>query len=343
MKNNFNRLNTIYKAIFITATMGLNIWIGVSLKNIKISLGLLIFSLFIITMIFIQERLYKRYMEDIFINLSDMLATIIDMRNNVVFSTMEDTIFSKLQHQTIKLTNILTEKNKKIENDRNEIKALISDIAHQLKTPITNLKMYGEFLQDESLSNKERKEFSKIIMMSLDRLSFLVESMIKISRLESGVINLRPQLNDLNDTVLLAISQVQKKARNKNINIKLEEIDKVKTTHDKNWTTEAIFNVLENAVKYTPENGDIKVVVRSYEMFARIDIEDNGIGIDEEEISKLFSRFYRGKNIGDVQGIGIGLYLTREIVSKQGGYIKANAKKEGASFSVFLPVNKIRE
>ncbi|WP_317982853.1 sensor histidine kinase [Romboutsia faecis] len=206
---------------------------------------------------------------------------------------------------------------------------------------MTNLKMYGEFLQDESLSNEERKEFNEIIMMSLDRLSFLVESMIKMSRLESGVINLRPQLDDLNGTVLFAISQVQKKARNKNIHIKLENIDKVDTIHDINWTAEAIFNILENSVKYTPENGNIEVVVRSYEMFVRIDIEDDGIGIDEEEIPKLFSRFYRGKNVGDVEGIGIGLYLTREIVSKQGGYIKINHKKVGSSFSIFLPINKI--
>ena len=341
MKKNFSKLNMTYKLIFIAVTIGFNIWVDLSLKKINISLGLLIFSLFIISMIFIQERLYKNYMEDIFIDLSDMLGTIIDMKNEVVFSTMDDTIFSKLQYQTIKLTNILTEKNKRIENDRNEIKSLISDIAHQLKTPITNLKMYGEFLQDESLSNEERKEFNEIIMMSLDRLSFLVDSMIKMSRLESGVINLRPQLNDLNGTVLLAISQVQKKARNKNIHIKLENIDKVETIHDINWTAEAVFNILENAVKYTPENGNIEVVVRSYEMFVRIDIEDNGIGIDEEEIPKLFSRFYRGKNVGDVEGIGIGLYLTREIVSKQGGYIKINHKKVGSSFSMFLPINKI--
>ena len=178
MKKNFSKLNMTYKLIFIAVTIGFNIWVGLSLKKINISLGLLIFSLFIISMIFIQERLYKNYMEDIFIDLSDMLGTIIDMKNKVVFSTMDDTIFSKLQYQTIKLTNILTEKNKRIENDRNEIKSLISDIAHQLKTPITNLKMYGEFLQDESLSNEERKEFNEIIMMSLDRLSFLVESMI---------------------------------------------------------------------------------------------------------------------------------------------------------------------
>ena len=219
MKKKFDITNTIYKIIFIITTIALNIWIGIKLKNIEISLVFFIFSLFINLMMFIQEILYKRYMEDIFIDLSNMLSTIIDMKNEVVFSTMEDTIFSKLQHQTLKLTNILTEKNKQIEKDKNEIKALISDIAHQLKTPITNLKMYGEFLKDESLSDEERKEFNEVMLLSLDRLSFLVESMIKMTRLESGVINLKLQLNDLNDTVLVAISQVQKKAQSKNINI----------------------------------------------------------------------------------------------------------------------------
>ena len=115
MKKNFSKLNMTYKLIFIAVTIGFNIWVYLSLKKINISLGLLIFSLFIISMIFIQERLYKNYMEDIFIDLSDMLGTIIDMKNKVVFSTMDDTIFSKLQYQTIKLTNILTEKNKRIE------------------------------------------------------------------------------------------------------------------------------------------------------------------------------------------------------------------------------------
>lgn len=338
MKNNFNKINTIYKIIYISVILIFNIWVGINFKNREITLALLIFSLFIISMIFIQEKLYEIYIKDILIDLSDMLSTIIDLKNEVVFSTMEDTIFSKLQYQTIKLTNILIEKNKKIEKDKDEIKALISDIAHQLKTPITNLKMYGEFLQDENLSDKERKEFNDIIMISLERLNFLVESMIKMSRLESGVINLKLKLNDLNDTVILAISQIQKKSRKKNIHIDLEEIDKVEIIHDKNWTAEAIFNLLENSVKYTQENGYINVIIRKYDMFARIDIEDNGMGINEDEISKLFGRFYRGKNTGDIEGIGIGLYLTREIISKHGGYIKAKSKKDGSIFSLFLPI-----
>ena len=337
MKNNFNKINNIYKIIIILITICLNIYSLFSFKNLKISLLLLAFSIFAIAMFFIQEKRYEDYIKYSLLDLSDMLQTIIDMKDEEVFSTMEDTIFSKLQYQTIKLTNILNAKNKQMENERNEIKSLVSDIAHQLKTPLTNLKMYGEFFKDESLSSEERKEFSDIMNLSLDRLTFLVESMIKMSRLESGVINLRSEINDLNDTVIHAISQVQKKAIEKNIDIELFQKDKIKILHDKNWISEAIFNILENGVKYTPSNGKIKVSIQSYEMFVRIDVEDNGIGIKEEEIPKIFTRFYRGNNVGNTEGIGIGLYLTRSIISKHGGYIQVMSSESGSRFSVFLP------
>lgn len=340
MKMCFNKINNIYKFIIILITIILNIWIYLNLKNLNISLLLLVFSMFILVMFFIQERRYENYIKCSLLDLSDMLQTIIEMKDKEIFSTMEDTIFSKLQYQTIKLTNILNAKNEQMETERNEIKALVSDIAHQLKTPLTNLKIYEEFFKDESLTVEERKEFSEIMTISLDRLTFLVESMIKMSRLEGNVINLRIEKNYLNDTVILAISQVQKKAREKNINIEFIQIDKVEIIHDKNWISEAIFNILENGVKYTKENGEIKVTIQSYEMFVRIDIEDNGIGIKEEEIPKIFMRFYRGNNVGSTEGIGIGLYLTRTIISKHGGYIQVSSNKNGSIFSVFLP-NKL--
>ena len=337
MKGNIYKIGTIIESILILTTIIFNIIIYILVKNIKLSFIVFIFSMFIIVIFFIYRFIYKKYMENIFINLSNMLSTIIDIREDIVFSTIEDSLFSKLQHQTIKLTNILKNKNKQIEEERNEIQELISDIAHQLKTPLTNLKMYGEFLKDESLSEDERKEFFEIVMYSLNRLSFLVESMIKMSRLESGVITLRPNLSNLNDTLLMSINQVQKKAKEKKININLEEVDKIKIYHDKNWISEAIFNLLENAVKYSNYKSKIDIKIQSYEMFIRIDVKDNGIGIQEDELSKIFRRFYRGSNVEDEEGIGIGLYLTREIVSKHGGYIKVKSNNKGSIFSVFLP------
>ena len=179
---------TLSKIIIVLAII-FNVYIYVISESIEVFFATLIFSLFMIFSFFIYKIVYKKHMENIFIQLSDMLQTIIDMKDKEVFSSIEDTLFSKLQYQTIKLTTILKNKNSQIEEERNEIQKLISDIAHQLKTPLTNLKMYGEFLQDESLSKEERKEFYDIVMSSLNRLSFLVESMIKMSRLEKLTIH----------------------------------------------------------------------------------------------------------------------------------------------------------
>lgn len=336
MDKKFDRKNTAFKICLIIICLIFNMLIGFLSKSFKITLIVLVFNLIIIFMFFIYERMFHNYTKDILIKLSDMLATISDMRETEVFSMIDDSLFSKLQHQTLRLTNILKTQNSKIENDKNEIKSLISDIAHQLKTPLTNMKMYSEFLQDEDLTKEERQEFNEIILLSLDKLCFLVESMIKMSRLESSVISINQKYEDLNDTILMAITQLYKKAEMKNIAIDFRQKDKVNLYHDKKWTCEAIFNIIENAIKYSKENSKINIAIQKYEMFTRIDIEDHGIGIKEEEIPKIFSRFYRGQNVQDKEGIGIGLYLSRQIITKQDGYIKVKSQDTGSTFSVFM-------
>lgn len=337
MKTNYNLKILIYKTSIILFCFLFNTIIYFKTLNIQITIITAIFSLGIISFVFLYDTLFKNYMTSILEELSDMLETISHMKSEEVFSTMEDTIFSKLQSQTTRLTNILISQNKEIEEEKNEIKSLISDIAHQLKTPLSNIKIYSEFLQDDNLKEDERKEFNNIVLFSLNKLTFLVESMIKMSRLESGVIGLKLERDSLNETVLLALCQVQKKARNKNILIGLNEVDKIIINHDKNWLSEAIFNILENGVKYTKDGGKIDITIKTYEVFCRVDIEDNGIGISEDEFPKIFSRFYRGRNIGGAEGIGIGLYLSRKIIMQHGGYIKVNSNNGGSKFSIFLP------
>ncbi|MCB2354188.1 sensor histidine kinase [Clostridium estertheticum] len=336
MKTNYNLKMLIYKTSIILFCFLFNTTNYFKTLNIQITIITAIFSLGIISFIFLYDILFKNYMTSILEELSDMLETISRMESEEVFLTTEDTIFSKLQSQTTKLTNLLISQNKEIEEEKNEIKSLISDIAHQLKTPLSNIKMYSEFLQDDNLKEDERKEFNTIVLFSLNKLTFLVESMIKMSRLESGVIGLKLEKDSLNETVLLALCEVQKKARNKHILIGLNEVDKIIINHDKNWLSEAIFNILENGVKYTKNGGRIDITIKTYEVFCRVDIEDNGIGINEDEFPKIFSRFYRGRNIGDAEGIGIGLYLSREIIMQHGGYIKVNSNNGGSKFSIFL-------
>ena len=338
---NMARLDKIYillNFVIFTICLLFNIYIFKSTKdyNINISIATLIFTLAIFVILYLQKIFFKKYIDEILVDLSDMLSTISDMREEEIFSMIDDSIFSKLQHQTLKLINVLKAQNKKMENEKNEIKSLISDISHQLKTPLANMKMYSEFLQQEDLSEEERKEFYEIILLSLDKLCFLVESMIKMSRLDSSVINLHKTNADINDAVVSAISQLYKKAQLKNINIEFEQNRKILIDYDKKWTSEAIFNIIENAVKYSLEDTTIFVSIEKYEIFTRIDIKDQGIGISEEEIPKIFGRFYRGRNVLDEEGIGIGLYLSREIISKQGGYIKVKSSEAGSVFSIFL-------
>lgn len=333
----YNLKLMIFKSICVILGIVLNLIIYLRTKDGYLTLITLIVTLLMISLNFLYDKILKNYMAFILENLSDMLDTIISMKEKETFSTVDDTIFSKLQNQINKLTNILISQNKRIEEEKNQIKMLISDISHQLKTPISNITLYSEFLKDEDLTKEERLEFNNIVILSINKLTFLVESMIKMSRLESGVISLKFKEGSLNETVLLSLNQVYKKAEKKNITISLEEKSNIKINQDKNWLSEAIFNVLENAIKYTERGGRINITLSSYEVFSRIDIEDNGIGISEEEFPKIFSRFYRGTNSYEVEGIGIGLYLTREIITKHNGYIKVSSNEEGSKFSIFLP------
>lgn len=336
---NLSNIEIILNFIIILICIIFNIFIFINLKDYNINIFIITccFTIIILGIFYLQKIVFKNYINDILTKLSDMLATISDMNETEVFSMIDDSIFSKLQHQTLRLINILKSQNKKMEYEKNEIKSLISDIAHQLKTPLTNMKIYSEFLQYENLLEEDRIEFNKVIMLSLDKLCFLVESMIKMSRLESSIINLHKRPSEINESILSAITQLYKKAQLKNIKIEFSLKENIKLNYDKKWTTEAIFNIIENAIKYSHKDSTIFINVEKYEIFTRIDIKDEGIGISEEEIPKIFKRFYRGSNVLNEEGIGIGLYLSREIVTKQGGYIKVKSYKNGSIFSIFLP------
>ena len=336
---NLSNIEIILNFIIILICIIFNIFIFINLKDYNINIFIITccFTIIILGIFYLQKIVFKNYINDILTKLSDMLATISDMNETEVFSMIDDSIFSKLQHQTLRLINILKSQNKKMEYEKNEIKSLISDIAHQLKTPLTNMKIYSEFLQDENLLEEDRIEFNKVIMLSLDKLCFLVESMIKMSRLESSIINLHKRPSEINESILSAITQLYKKAQLKNIKIEFSPKENIKLNYDEKWTTEAIFNIIENAIKYSHKDSTIFINVEKYEIFTRIDIKDEGIGISEEEIPKIFKRFYRGSNVLNEEGIGRGLYLSREIVTKQSGYIQVKSYKNGSIFSIFLP------
>lgn len=300
--------------------------------------GMLCFvgCLLVCVLTFLLYRLQDYYITEIVADLSSLIDILTELEEREIFPDNEDTILSKLQSKVIKLVRILKNNNEAAKQEHENIKTLVSDVSHQLKTPLSNLKMYSEFLRDETLSEEKRKKYIEIICLSVERLHFLSENMIKISRLESGLIQLNMQRQSLNETVLKAVKDIYPKARQKNTEIVYQEETQIIIHHDRNWTAEAVCNLLDNAVKYSKEGSCIVLTVREFGMFAEVSVEDENGAIPETERSKIFTRFYRGKNSQGEEGIGVGLYLSREIAVKQGGYMNLKTTQKGNIFSIVL-------
>ena len=225
---------------------------------------------------------------------------------------------------------------KQTEAEKNAIKTLISDISHQSKTPISNIMLYTELLKEDESLQGENKELINQVATQAEKLNFLIASLIKISRLENGIVTVNPAKNSINE--LLASLNKQKEAEQKGITLTVALKEELTAYFDFKWTLEALVNIVDNALKYTPCGGAVTISAKEYEMFACIEIKDNGIGISEEETAKIFTRFYRSPQVAQEEGVGIGLYLAREIIAKQAGYIKLKSQVgEGSVFSIFLP------
>lgn len=289
-------------------------------------------------LLFLPDFLHNRYHDDLLEQITLLIEALVEQQERIVFPENEDTLTARLQHQLLKLHNILTAQNQMLAQEKEQIKTLISDISHQIKTPVA-ANTFAQLLDDKELSDEERGEYIATLQTSLEKLTFLTNSLIKMSRLESGMISLKPEKNNLNDIILQAVKTVYAKAKEKNITITFDCEQNFKAVLDFNWTAEAIANVLDNAVKYTPNGGIVGLEITEYPSYLRLDISDNGIGIPEEEQAKIFGRFYRGKYSAGIDGVGIGLYLTRDIIQKQHGYIKVRSDKNGSSFSVFVRKN----
>ena len=221
--------------------------------------------------------------------------------------------------------------------EQKKIKTLISDISHQTKTPISNILLYSELLEEEDLS-ETAKENVLALHEQTDKLKFLIDALVKLSRLENGIVKLSVKQEKIEPMIEKVIQEQDAKAKEKGLQLRFSYLKgaEQEACFDKKWTAEAIGNLVDNAIKYTKQ-GSITITVTSYEMFVRIDIKDTGVGIKEEELPKIFSRFYRSETVRENEGVGIGLYLAREIIAGEGGYIKVSSEyKKGSTFSVFL-------
>lgn len=216
------------------------------------------------------------------------------------------------------------------------VKTLIADISHQTRTPVANLMLYASLLSESGLSPRQQA-LSDALSAQAEKLSFLIRALVRASRLEAGIIAPVPASNPVGPLLESAAEQFAGAAREKKIALSVIPPDG-QAAFDPRWTAEALCNLVDNAVKYTPPGGQVTVSAQMLDSFCRIDVSDTGPGIPEGELGAVFDRFYRGAGTHLADGLGLGLYLAREILARQGGYIKVSSRPgEGSVFSLYLP------
>ncbi len=245
-----------------------------------------------------------------------------------MLSSMEAKLSHYLKSSAISARNLREQKAK--------IEALVADISHQTKTPMANILLYAQLLDEQETSDDARLLITSLIGQS-EKLKTLIDALVKTSRLETGIYQFQTKRAKVEPMLAETIRQYLPKAQQKHISLKQEPTEAF-AVFDAKWTAEAVGNLIDNAIKYTPAGGEVSLHVSEYDMFCRIVITDNGRGIPEEEQTKIFQRFYRSPSVAEEKGVGLGLYLAREIISGQGGYIKLESQPEkGSTFSIFLP------
>lgn len=248
----------------------------------------------------------------------------------------DESMLSSLETRLARYLAVSTASARNLREEKNKIKSLIADISHQTRTPISNILLYTQLLEEQNLSEDSRKCVAALAAQA-DKLQMLIEALVKTSRLETGVIALNTSRCEAAPVIESAAAQLKPRVNEKNISIHVGHIEG-DGVFDPKWTGEAVFNILDNAVKYTPEGGCITVWTAVYPMFLCINVKDSGEGIDEDEQAKIFQRFYRSSRHSGEEGVGIGLYLVRQIAEGQGGYVKvSSARGRGSVFSLYLP------
>lgn len=284
----------------------------------------------------------RRRTRKIMEHMNDMLEAAADgsFREEVYDESMLSAVETRLAHYLA--ASEVSAQNRNEEKEK--VKQLIADISHQIKTPVANLLLYAQMLQErleEKRAADEELAFVGELSRQAQKLDFFIGSLVKASRLETGMIVLHPQWGLVAPMLAELVSQIAAKARAKGQTVEVAPDNGVSAYFDQKWTVEAIYNIVDNAVKYTPPGGVIRISVMVTEMFVRIAVTDTGIGIPEADTPRIFKRFYRGSDASAEEGAGIGLYLARQIIADENGYIKVKSEVgRGSTFYIYLPNRK---
>ena len=237
-------------------------------------------------------------------------------------SAYDEKMLSRLETKWKRFLSASALSAENVKKEHLAVQEMVSDISHQVKTPIANLRLYGELLQERL--DGEEQVLAERLLEQTELLDFLIQSLVKVSRLESGTIQVLPQRQSLLPLLLAVEKRGEETRKKRQIRFETQGWEICGSAwFDRKWTEEA---------------STVRMRVRRYEFFVCLEIEDEGPGVDLDEVPRLFDRFYRSPQMRDREGVGLGLFLTREILKKQKGYIKVKNGVKGACFQIYLQV-----
>lgn len=295
--------------------------------------GLLICALAILLLI---PAIYGWYRNRKMYRTIDRMLDEILNRQKISVSDLREGEISALASKMIRIQEKIEHEIVQAETEKEQVKSLISNMSHQLKTPLANVMMYQELLR-ETYNTKQQIAFLAKMKLQSDKIDWILRSLFKMVRLEQGSISFEVMPTPLRPALLNAINAVYEKAEAKNIDIITGSFQDCKLLFNEKWTTEVFVNILENAVKYSPRDTRLHIRVCPMELFTEVQFQDYGIGIKDSELPDIFKRFYRSKDVENKEGSGIGLYLSQLILEKEKGYMTVTSQYgTGSCFSVFL-------
>lgn len=286
------------------------------------------FLLILCSIILFMKIRYKK-MEQ----LSSYLRKISDGNFTLDVRDNEEGELSILKNELFKMTKILSENRQLLQEDKLHLMDAISDISHQLKTPLTSMTVMADLLEQDDLPQEKRKEFVHNIQIQLERIEWLVSSLLKISKIDAGAIHFKKDPIHLKQLLQEIIESFAIPLEVKQLEVSITGDEEIIFVGDRNWTQEALINLIKNCIEHSNENGVLSIHCDENSLYTEVKIRDNGNGIAKEDLPYIFNRFYKGKQ-ASVGSVGIGLAIAHTIVSEQNGTINVDSDESGTEFQI---------
>jgi signal transduction histidine kinase len=243
--------------------------------------------------------------------------------------------FSKLAFSFNSMREIIRNNISELKHEKQFLVDLLSDISHQLKTPLSSMIIYNDIMINKDLTKEQSQKFLLDNQSQLSRMKGLIQSMLKLAKLDAKAIELDKEQQSLNDTIQEVIDTLESKAKEGKIHINFIEKSEVVFDHDSLWLEEALINIVKNGIEHTSQGGIINIELMENPIYRRITIEDTGEGIGEEDLPNIFKRFYKAKTSRKRESVGIGLALAKSIIEFHNGIIECQSKvSEGTKFTI---------